>query len=611
MDQETTCKHNSNSQVLDSPLPSESSAMTHQVARLRLILEVSRSLNSTLDLDTLLGLIIKVATEVTSTEAASILLLDESTGELHFEASTNADPVRLRATPVPLESSIAGWIVCNNQPLVVNNTDTDPRYFSQIAHLTQFNVRSILGTPLQVKDKTIGVLEVLNKSSNSHFTQQDIDTLEALAAQAAIAIENARLYKDLHDQMYALQKAQARLVQSEKLAAVGELVAGVAHELNNPLTSIIGFAHLLLQGDLDEQSRKDLDKILVQARRAAGIVYGLLDFARQRPPEQKPIQVNGVLKSTLELLAYELRTSNIECVTNLSLDLPLTMADPYQLQQVFVNLVNNACQAMNNTNGGGHLTITTELGPATFIDRQASAGPAIRVSVQDDGPGIPLQLLSSIFDPFVTTKPEGQGTGLGLSVCHGIITEHGGHIWAESVPDQGATFFVELPVVAPDEIGKAAPRTRPGLPQKTAPDTPTPENRSRILVVDDEPDLLDFMTRALTREGYAVDTVSHAEQAMPRLAKTNYELIICDIRMPGLSGPELYRQVQAQDPDMARRFLFVTGDTVSHGTQEFLDKTGAPYLCKPFTLADLLEQLRRFLDTPKNGVPVICGQTKP
>jgi signal transduction histidine kinase len=429
---------------LDFPLPGQTSPTT-QVDQLRLILEVSRSLNSTLDLDTLLSLIIKAATEVTSTEAASIILLHETSGDLQFIASTNADPAELRTLPVPLDNSIAGWIVRHNQSLVVDDTSNDSRYYAQVSQMTDFDVRSILGAPLRVNGKTIGALEVLNKCGDSVFTRQDIETLEILASHAAIAIGNARLYRDLEDQMRALKVAQARLVQSEKLAAVGELVAGVAHELNNPLTSIIGFAHLLQQADLDDQSQADLERISVQAQRAAGIVAGLLDFARQRPPKQKPIQINAIILGALELLAYELRTNNIEHSTNLFPDLPLIMADPYQLQQVFVNLTNNACQAMNNANGGGHLTITSEFGPSTFIDQGARTEPVIRVIIQDDGPGIRPDTQSFIFDPFFTTRPEREGMGLGLSICHGIVSEHGGHIWAESEPGRGAIFFVELP----------------------------------------------------------------------------------------------------------------------------------------------------------------------
>jgi signal transduction histidine kinase/CheY-like chemotaxis protein len=574
-----------------------------QIAQLRLMLEVSRNLNSTLDLDTLLSLIIKVAAEVTGTEAASIILLDEKTGELNFEASTNADPAELRAMPVPLDSSIAGWIVRHNQPLVVSDTSKDPRYYARVAHKTRFDVRSILGVPLQVKDKTIGALEVLNKSGDSSFSKQDLETLEALAAQAAIAIENARLYKDLQDQMRALQKAQTRLVQSEKLAAVGELVAGVAHELNNPLTSIIGFAHLLQQSNLDDQSRQDLDKVLVQAQRAAGIVRGLLDFARQRPSEKKPIQVNAVLRGILEFLAYELRTNNIEHSTDFCPDLPLTMADPFQLQQVFVNLANNACQAMRKAHRGGHLTVTTELRPSTFNSQHASAEPTIWVTIQDDGPGIPDYLLSSIFDPFFTTKPEGQGTGLGLAVCHGIVSEHGGDIWAESEPDHGATFFVELPVVKPELSHQARNRHRSDHIQAAVSDTSICQNGDRVLVIDDEEDLLGFLTRALQREGYRVDAVSDGETALAHLADTDYKLIICDIRMPGLSGPEIFRRVQERDPASARRFMFITGDTVGAGTQRFLDEAGVAYLCKPFGLADFISHLHTFQESPVNGSP--------
>jgi signal transduction histidine kinase len=446
VDQELNREDTSGSQSPDATPPSRSSPMT-EIAQLRLILEVSRSLNSTLDLDTLLGLIIEVATEVTCTEAASIILLDETSGELQFEAATNADPAQLRTLPVPLDGSVAGWIVRHNQSLVVDDTSNDSRYFDQVSRTTQFDVRSILGAPLQVKDRTIGALEVLNKCDDAPFTKQDIEMLEVLATQAAIAIENARLYNDLQNQMRALQEAQARLVQSEKLAAVGELVAGVAHELNNPLTSIIGFANLLQQRDLDGQDQEDLNRISVQAQRAAAIVRGLLDFARQRPPRQKPVQINAVLKDTLELLAYELRANGIECTSQLAPDLPFTVADTYQLQQVFVNLANNACRAMNEANGGGRLTITTELGPSTFINQQTRAEPVIRVIVQDDGPGIEPDALAFIFDPFFTTNSEGQSPGLGLSACHGIVNEHGGHIWAESEPGRGATFFVELPVL--------------------------------------------------------------------------------------------------------------------------------------------------------------------
>jgi len=382
--------------------------------------------------------------------------------------------------------------------------------------------------------------------------------------------------------------AQARLVQSEKLAAIGELVAGVAHELNNPLTSIIGYAQLMQVGQMSEQARQDMAKIVAQSRRAAGIVRSLLDFARQRPSERRLVQVNDVLSSTLELLTYELRTHNIEWAIRFSPDLPLILADPYQLQRVFVNLVHNARQAMGETRGSGHLTLTTESGPSIFVNGQREAAPVIRVIVRDDGPGIPSELLSRIFDPFFTTKPPGEGTGLGLSVCHGIVSEHGGHIWAESGPE-GATFFVELPAATPEG---SPPIEAGNPPSEPAADKEKPSPASaHILMIDDEVDLLTALTLALRHEGYRVDPVSDGKTALARLTETRYDLILCDVRIPGLDGPEIYRQAKANHPDMGKRIIFITGDTVSAATRRFLEESGAPYLDKPFELADLIEKV--------------------
>jgi len=414
--------------------------------------------------------------------------------------------------------------------------------------------------------------------------------------------------------MRALEMAQARLVQSEKLAAIGELVAGVAHELNNPLTLIIGYAELLRRSPVSDETRQDLEKIVAQSRRAAGIVRSLLDFARQRPTERQLVQANDMMTSTLDLLAYELRTHNIERTVRLSPELPLTLADPYQLQQVFINLVNNARQAMSETRGGGHLTITSELGPSSFVNGGQDAEPVIRITVQDDGPGIPSDLLSRIFDPFFTTKSPGEGTGLGLSVCHGIIGDHGGHIWAENRA-QGATFFVELPVIQPT-ISSAV------LPARTSSETealwgdapngsfnpkpttlnPSPAETARILLVDDETGTVEVLARILKGQGYQADAATDGKTALLRLAETKYDLVLCDIRMPGLSGPEIYRQLEASDPEMARRIIFITGDIMSSGTRRFLKESGASYLSKPFDLDEFIAKVRVALKDQKLDV---------
>ncbi len=545
--------------------------------------QAALALTSTTDLDQVFERILVELQNVVPYDSASVQILKEDQLEIIGVRGFLDMPERLGIC-IPVHGDNPNAVVLKSRETVII-ANAQERYpaFSQEPHAAA-NIRGWLGVPLLVGDRLIGML-ALDKHEADFFTETHARAAKAYAAQAAVAIENARLYKDLQDQMRALELAQARLVQSEKLAAIGELVAGVAHELNNPLTSIIGYAQLMQVSQMSDQARQDITKIVAQSRRAAGIVRSLLDFARQRPSERRLVQVNDVLTSTLELLTYELRTHNIEWDAHFSPDLPLTLADPYQLQRVFVNLVHNARQAMNETRGAGHLTLTTEAGSPRFVSNRREAAPVIRVIIRDDGPGIPSELLSRIFDPFFTTKPPGEGTGLGLSVCHGIIGEHGGHIWAESGPE-GAAFFVELPIATPE----VSPQVQAGtssskLPPDEGKPSPAP---AHILMIDDEVDLLTALTLALRHEGYRVDPVSDGKMALARLAETRYDLILCDVRIPGLDGPEIYRQAKTIHPDMAKRIIFITGDTVSPTTRRFLEETGAPYLDKPFELADLI-----------------------
>lgn len=570
-------------------------------AELQVLLELSHFLTSTLDMDAILNVIIKVATEVTDTEAASILLLDEKTGELRFEAAMGVNAAEIISTAVPLEQSIAGWIVRHNQPQIVKNVYGDPRHYSKIDRQTKFITRSLMGVPLKVKHKTIGVLEVLNKRKNNSFTKHDLNILEVIAAQVAVTIDNARLCNDLRTQVQNLKDTQARLVQSEKLAAVGELVAGVAHELNNPLTAIIGFAEILQLQELNDKSQQDLNRIIKQAERAANIVRSLLNFARPHPAEQRPVQINDVIKNTIDLFGYELRTHSITVQTDLSADLPVILADPHQLQQVFVNLIQNARHALAAGNYNKQITITTGVKAASIPNHpeEKSFGRArqkdlIGITFQDNGPGIPPDQLTRIFDPFFTTKEPGEGTGLGLSVCHGIITEHNGHIWADSNRGEGATFYIELPINGPNRPTQVVPPRIIDLlhPKPVALKT---NITARLLIVEDESDILTVMLQTLQEQEYQVDALSDGYAALACLTQIPYDLILCDIRMAGLNGLDLHRQIREVQPDMAQRFMFITGDVVSPTTRRFLNDAGTPYLDKPFKPEDLIQKVQRAL----------------
>jgi PAS domain S-box-containing protein len=232
------------------------------------------------------------------------------------------------------------------------------------------------------------------------------------------------------------RKMQQQLVIADRLASVGELAAGIAHELNNPLTSVIGFTQLLLSGQVADDVRQDLEVVSSEAQRAAHVVKNLLAFARKHVPVKKPVSVNEIIEKVLEIRAYEQKVSNIKVVIHLAPDLPEIMADYFQLQQVFINIIINAEHFMIEAHNGGFLTITTE-----------NRGDMVRAAFADDGPGIAEGDLEHLFDPFFTTKEVGKGTGLGLSICHGIVTEHNGRITVESELGKGATFVVELPAV--------------------------------------------------------------------------------------------------------------------------------------------------------------------
>jgi PAS domain S-box-containing protein len=374
------------------------------------------------------------------------------------------------------------------------------------------------------------------------------------------------------------QKAQV----ASRLASVGEMAAGIAHEINNPLTSVIGYSQLLSErDDIAEDVRMDLKAIDEGAQRVAGVIKRLLTFARQTRPERTLANVNELITNTLDLRAYHLRTNNIKVTTELADDLPITTADPAQLQQVFLNIIVNAETAMKLARGKGKLLIKTE-----EWQYAEEVNGTIRISFKDNGPGIASENLERIFDPFFTTREVGQGTGLGLSICHGIIAEHKGRIWVESEVGKGSTFIVELPIVIEstrlevvEPVGKK--------PQKVP--------RAKILVVDDEPSTLEFLSRLLTNEGHEVDTVSNAAEAFEMVKDKRYSLILLDIKMPGASGIELYGRMQKIAQSFAERVIFITGDIMGTDTEAFLSRTKAPYITKPFDVNQLKKKIEHFL----------------
>ncbi len=372
------------------------------------------------------------------------------------------------------------------------------------------------------------------------------------------------------------RRLEQQLIQSDKLSALGQLVAGVAHELNNPLTSISGYAQLLLRNrTLNDEIRADLEQIRQQAERAGRIVRNLLMFAREHKPERLATQINEVIQSTLALQVYQLRVDNITVQLDLDPELPSTVADPHQLQQVLLNLITNARQAMNER-GSGILTIRTRR-------HEAADGRYIEISISDNGVGIPAQYLDKVFNPFFTTKPVGQGTGLGLSICYGIIQEHQGQIWIESREGVGTTVFIRLPIIE-TSVGVPAPLS-------AAADTESGPQQ-RVLVVDDEESVLRMLQRLLGELGHQTTVVSDVDSALRELATRPYDLVITDLRMPQKSGFDLSEEIRRLYPHLADRIIFISGDTLStlkpHQKEQLRDRL----LSKPFSISQLAELLR-------------------
>ena len=380
-----------------------------------------------------------------------------------------------------------------------------------------------------------------------------------VVAQNGRCIGWLEIYRDITSQ----RQIQPKLLQTEKMAALGQLVSGIAHELNNPLTSIMGYAQLLLGRGAPEAHSGEVKMIFDEAERARRLVKNLLFFARKAEPERMRVDINEIVERTVALRGYELKIENIAVSADLAPDLPATLADPFQLQQVVLNLLVNAEQAILEGRGQGRIEIRTrKISPARLT-----------IEVSDDGPGIPPEIASRIFDPFFTTKAPGVGTGLGLSIVYGIVEQHGGEVAFENLRG-GVKFTVELPIVGvPTEISEPAPEVPARSPRHPA--------AAHVLVIEDEPTVAQLVADVLREDGHQVEAVLDSQEGLNRIARHPYDLIICDLRMPRLDGPAFYDALVRAGSPARHRILFITGDTLGPRTIEFLKSRQLPFLAKP------------------------------
>jgi len=560
--------------------------------RLEALAQVTLALSQQLDPDRLLQQITDALATLTGAHNVVLWELDRAAGLLVRRAWTTDPSIGAMELPTSLtmQQGGTGWIASHREPLFVEDIAGDPRIMAAQWALSR-DLVGFGGVPVAAGEELFGVLTLNLK--RGRLPQGDRTLLPSFAAQAAVAMRNARLfadntrlYEEARQRLRELQDTQAQLLQAGKLSAVGQLVSGVAHELNNPLSVVIGYGQLLLSRGVPDDAHRPIEAIVAQGARMAKIIQGLLLFSRQRKPERRPVDLRDVVLQILNLRETQLTVSGIRVETEFGEKVPRAAGDAHQLRQVVLNLVLNAEQAILGSGVGGrrtgdHIRITTSA-------RRMGEATRVIVQVADNGPGIPAAVLPRVFEPFFTTKKVGEGAGLGLSVSYGIAEQHGGRLSVESEPGR-TVFTLELPAAAPgdpEEVAAAEPAVAPGRAAALG-------RGRRVLVVDDEPAIVELVTNVLDDQGWRVDVASGGRAALECLQQTRYDLVLSDVRMPEGDGADFYRAAVAQQKELARRFLFMTGDTANEDAWRVLQSTRAPVLSKPFTRQALLHAVEQ------------------
>ena len=435
--------------------------------------------------------------------------------------------------------------------------------------------RSWIWVLFWAKDSPVGLMGLCSPVGYQ-YSSNDENLLVAISRQLATTIEKVRLYEETCRAYEDLRKTQEQLLQSEKMSAVGQLIAGVAHELNNPLTAILGYAQLLETEGLNPRAQDFVNKLFKQAQRTHRVVQNLLSFARQRKPQRDEIDLRKVLDETLTLREYDLKSNNIQVQTELPSEPVMVIADPHQIEQVFLNIINNAVDAILETGRNGSLKI-----------RITTQNNQVCALFSDDGAGIKDP--KRIFDPFYTTKSVGKGTGLGLSICYGIVKEHGGDILASNNTEGGATIEVKLPAVASTAV---------------LPEAPKPAQRQydgavhgRVLLVEEEEAVLEFERAVLAGAGAAVVTARNSDDVKTRLLSEPFDAIIMSGKVGNQwNAKESYSWLKENCAGMDKHVLYTFSNGVepSEG-RTFLQENSIPYLVKPFEVAELISQARKLM----------------
>ncbi len=535
---------------------------------------IAVAFNQSFDLDEILQLIMLQMVELFSTDTASVYLFDEETSTLSKKSSYgHRSSWAVESEQVVMPPEFIASIKAHHAEII------DQEHLSRLPEVLRRAVeleglRSWLWVVLWRKEKILGVLATSCRAVRE-FTRSEQGVMIAVGRQLATTIEKVQLYNETRQAYEDLSRTQEQLLQSEKMSAVGQLISGVAHELNNPLTAILGYTQLLESEKLEPRVEEFILKLRKQALRTQRIVQNLLSFARQHKPQRVHVDLRSVLEDTIALRDYDLKVNNILVERDFNPEIPSVVADPHQLEQVYLNIINNAADAMIDGGGrGGHLRINifTENGNVV-------------TSFHDSGPGIfdPKH----VFDPFYTTKGVGKGTGLGLSICYGIVKEHGGEISAQNHSSGGALLQVRLPIAVGEKPVTESERIVARRESRL---------EGAVLLLDDEEAVIDFEREVLSAAGLKVFTATTGAAAIDYLKEEDFDVLFLDSKIPGKwSSEDVFHWMEEQRPELVSRTVFVLSNVSDPGVRAFVDATKIYCLVKPFEVSDLLAITRRIL----------------
>ena len=551
--------------------------------KLAAAVEIGSIVNSTLNLAEVLGLIMRYVNRVTNSMASSLMLLDERTGELVLSVPTGPKAAKLTDMRIPASEGIAGWVVEHGQPVLVPDVKKDERFYKEVDRVSRFKTKSIVCVPLKAKTKLIGVLEVMNKVDGTAFTEEDVVLMSIFAYQAAMAIENARLYSELKERLEGEIQLQKKLSESDKFRALGLMASGVAHDFNNLLMGIQGNTSLmLLDIDSSHPHHERLKNIEQSVQTGAELTRQLLGFTRGGKYEIKPTDLMELMEKTSRMFAPTKK--EIRIFTKYQKGIWSVKVDQAQIEQVLLNLYVNAWQAMPS---GGDLYLQTE---NVTLDKKfvraidIKPGKYVKMSVIDNGVGMDETTRKRIFDPFFTTKEMGRGTGLGLASAYGIIKNHGGYINVLSEKGEGTTFNIYLPV------------TKEKIVEEKKPSEKLLKGEEMVLLVDDEDMILEVGKEMLAKMGYEVLTANSGKKALEiyRKKKDQIGIVILDMIMPEMGGGETYDKMKKINPGI--KALLSSGYSIDGQATEILKRGCNAFIQKPFSVTNLSLKLREILD---------------